>query len=448
MDAIANWFLYNRRRVLAWFKDDVFRRLFVNAGKLLSANAIAAVLGLVATVLTARALGPQQYGVFAVVLVYQLTVSRLVTFNAWQAIIKFGSEALHADDLPALRKLIKFGFTLDVTSAVVGTVLAVALSGPVISLLGWDRSIRSLLVLYSVLILFSPSGTPIGVLRLFDRFDLLSYIVVFSSIIRLAGVCWCFISKEGVWGFVLIYLIAGITGQFCQLIVSLWVLRGHGVGAFLGVPLCGVARRFPDLREYIWTAYADTSVRMFSREADELVIAGFTTPAALGVFKIAKQFARVLPRLVDPLYQSIFPELSRLWHNGEKERLVRFIKRTTFLVGVLGIAIWGFFVLCGGSLIRVTVGPEYASAYWVTVVYLFALVIALVSFSFTPLALSVGKPRTPLKSDLIATTLYFIVLVPLLGSIGIVGASIAYVLYFAVWVTIMLRDLRFVLGKE
>lgn len=87
MEAIADWFIHKHRRVLSWLQDDVFRHLFINAGKLLSANAIAAVLGLVATVLTARALGPEQYGVLALVLVYQLTVGKLVTFNAWQAVI-------------------------------------------------------------------------------------------------------------------------------------------------------------------------------------------------------------------------------------------------------------------------------------------------------------------------------------------------------------------------
>lgn len=55
MEAIAGFLTDFHHRVLSWFKDDVFRRLFLNAGKLLSANAVAAVLGLVATVLTARA---------------------------------------------------------------------------------------------------------------------------------------------------------------------------------------------------------------------------------------------------------------------------------------------------------------------------------------------------------------------------------------------------------
>jgi len=54
MEAIANWFIYNRRRVRAWFQDDVFRCLFINAGKLLSANTVVDVLAALVPLLILR----------------------------------------------------------------------------------------------------------------------------------------------------------------------------------------------------------------------------------------------------------------------------------------------------------------------------------------------------------------------------------------------------------
>ncbi len=442
MDAIANWFLYNRRRVLAWFKDDVFRRLFVNAGKLLSANAVAAVLGLVATVLTARALGPERYGVCALVLVYQLTVGKLVTFNAWQAIIKFGSEALQADDLPALRKLIKFGFVLDIGSAVVGTVLAVALSGPVISLLGWDQSVRPLLVLYSVLILFSLSGTPIGVLRLFDRFDLLSYTAVLSGLVRLGGVAWCFLTGQALFGFVLVYLVTGVIGQIYQVLASLWVLKKENLGGLFHERFGGIRSSFPGIWDYVWTTNVNSTIRMVSREADELIIAGLTTPAALGLFKVAKQFSRLLPRLIDPLYQSIYPELTRLWAGNRKRAFLSLIKRTTLVVGGIATVGWIAFLLCGQWLIAATVGTAYSPAYSVALLYLLAIVIATCAFSLQPSMLAVGLPRSSLKVQVAATAFYLVLLFPLVHILSIKGAALAYVSYYVMWSVFMLWSLR------
>jgi hypothetical protein len=61
VEALADWLLYNWNRVQGWFKDDVFRRLFLNAGKLLSAHSIAFVLGFVIAALTARFLEPNSW---------------------------------------------------------------------------------------------------------------------------------------------------------------------------------------------------------------------------------------------------------------------------------------------------------------------------------------------------------------------------------------------------
>jgi len=76
MEAMVNWLIGNWRRVWSWFQDDVFRRLFANAGKLLGANGIAAVLEFVVAILTARALRPENYGVLALILAYEATIKR------------------------------------------------------------------------------------------------------------------------------------------------------------------------------------------------------------------------------------------------------------------------------------------------------------------------------------------------------------------------------------
>jgi O-antigen/teichoic acid export membrane protein len=348
------------RRVSSWFKDDVFRRLFLNAGKLLSANMVAAALELLGVVLTARALGAEQYGILALVLAYQLTIRALVAFEAWQAIVKFGCEALQANDRPALRQLIKFAFTIDIASALAGVTIAMAAAGPVIQLLGWDQSVRPLLLLYSVLILFSLNGTPIGVLRLFDRFDLLSYTPLFKALVRLAGVAWCFVTAQGLVSFVVVYLVTGIVAQAYQIFAALWVLRQQGVNDVMRQPLGGIRRTFPGIWDYVWTTNLTMTIRLLSREADTLVIAGLTTPAALGLFRVAKQFSSVLPRFSDPLSQSIYPELARAWADRDRNQFLALIKRSTLFTSAVAFLGWIAFILAGHWIIQFTVGSRHS----------------------------------------------------------------------------------------
>ncbi|MCJ7588885.1 MAG: oligosaccharide flippase family protein [Candidatus Aminicenantes bacterium] len=416
--------------------------MFLNAGKLISANSIAAVLGLAAAALTARTLGTEKYGVLALVLVYKGSIGILVTFNAWQAVIKYGSEALNKNDRIGLQILIKFGFSLDIGSAVVGTILAMALSGPVINFLGWDQSVRFLLQLFSVLILFSLSGTPIGVLRLFDRFDLLSYTAVLSALVRLGGVAWCLLTRQSLFGFVMVYLITGIVGELYLVFASLWVLRQHHLGGFFIRPLRRLRQRFPNILDYVWTTNVHSTVRILSREADGLIIAGLTTPAALGLYKIAKQFSQVLTMLINPICDTIFPELSRLFAAGNKKAMRSLIKRSTFFVGSIAVCGWLVFIMLGNWLIIQAVGSEYQDSYRVAVWYMLALVIAIITFSFQPSMLALGLPRTSLKILVLATLVYFVLLVPLVNVLGIVGASLSYIFFYMVWSISMFISLR------
>lgn len=418
------------RRVFSWFKEDAFRRLFLNAGRLLSANGIATLLGFLVAALTARALGPEKYGVLALVLAYEATIGKLVTFNAWQAIIKYGTEALHVGDTAGLRQLIKFGFCLDIGSAVVGTILAMALAGPVVALIGWDQSVQPLVMLYSVLILFSLSGTPVGVLRLFDRFDLLSYTVVLNVLVRLGGVIWCLLTGQGLYGFVLVYLLTGIIGMLYQLFASLWVLRKQGVSGIPKQSLRGVRSRFPGIWDYVWTTNLNATIRMLSREMDGLVIAGLTTPTELGFFRVAKQLSSILPMLSDPLSQAIFPELARLWSKNEKGRFISLIKRVTFFTGIASLLGWLGFVVLGRGIIILVFGPAFQGAYLVTVIYMLALVVFLWGFTGVPSMLAIGLARQVFFTTLIATIIYFVLLFPLITTFGIVGASWAYVGFF------------------
>jgi O-antigen/teichoic acid export membrane protein len=146
--------------------------------------------------------------------------------------------------------------------------------------------------------------------------------------------------------------------------------------------------------------------------------------------------------LIDPLYQSIYPELARLWATGEKAEFRSLVKRTALLVGSMALVGWIGFAIIGRWAIVVTVGQPYQEAYLVAVVYMFALVIAVFTFSFHPSMLAMGLPGKSLRSLLLATAVYFMFLLPLVNILSILGAAISYVLFYVVWSGMMLRYLK------
>ena len=84
---------------------------------MLSGHLTAAALGLIALALTARALGPEQLGLLALIEAYARVVDRFIRVEPWQALIKYGADALEGDRPEDFRSLLKFGVLVDIGGA-------------------------------------------------------------------------------------------------------------------------------------------------------------------------------------------------------------------------------------------------------------------------------------------------------------------------------------------
>ncbi len=106
-------------------QDDILRHLLKNAGTLLSGNVTAAILGFISLSIAARALGRSQLGVLALIQAYVMVVDRLVNFQSWQALIKYGAESMVQKDSGKLAGFVKLSTILDASSALIGSGIAV-----------------------------------------------------------------------------------------------------------------------------------------------------------------------------------------------------------------------------------------------------------------------------------------------------------------------------------
>ena len=161
----------NLGRPSHWLKDDLLTRLFKNAAVLFGGNMLASLLGFASLALTARALGVERFGFLVLITTYVAIVDNLVNFQSWQAIIKYGADALEQIHEEDFKSLIKIGFLLDATTAVLATILAASGAWFVGQWRGWDEEIVIMAAMYSFTILFHISGTPTAILRLFDKFN-------------------------------------------------------------------------------------------------------------------------------------------------------------------------------------------------------------------------------------------------------------------------------------
>jgi O-antigen/teichoic acid export membrane protein len=427
----AYWRL--RKMALGWYRDELLRRLMKNASYLVSGNMVAAGLGLVALALSARALGPELLGVLALIEAYTSLVDRLIRLEPWQALIKYGADALERDRPDDFRSLLKFGVLVDAAGAGCGALVAIAFVAIVGPWLGWSEQTVHMAAIYSLSLLFQLAATPTAVLRLYDRFAVFAWLEVAAAAARAALFALAFLAGAGLWTFLLLAMVVHFARHFTLGLIAFRELRRQGHSGFRSAPIAGVGRRWPGIWTLMWSVKATNLIRRSTGDVDTLLIGAMLDTAAVGLYHVAKRLGQATLKVGVPLQQVLFPDLARLWARREIARLRRTVIQIDVIGGGLAAAVLACVALNIDLVLKLTVGPDYAGAALLVILQLIATTTTLFGTALRPALLSMGLEVRLLKVVIVATLSFYATLVVLLPLLGVVGASIAHIVLNTVW---------------
>ncbi len=419
-----------------WFSDIVFRRVFKNAGFLLSGKTVTGVLGLAYLSLAAHGLGVAQFGVLVLVQTYVQVITGLATFHSWQAVIRYGAISVEQDDTQAFQSLISFTTVLDVTGVILGAVIAwyaAPLIGPHV---GWSAEVVSYAQPYSLLILFTIVATPTGLLRLYDRFDILAWHVTITPALRLVGVGIAVVLEAPLWAYLLAWFIAGAAGGL--VLVALGWREGLRQGRLAGMrwSLQGVSRTHEGIWGFCLASNFHSSLQMVTGHMSTFLVGLVATPAAAGLFKVAREVATALTKPAELLTQSIYPEFARLGSVGEWAAFSGLIRRAALLAGGAGLAILVTMVVIGQPFLAIFFGEGFTEAYLALVLLVAAASITIAGFGFDPALYAMGRPGVPLRVNaVVVLCVYVPLLIVLTRSLGPTGAGLAMLISSALIVS-------------
>jgi O-antigen/teichoic acid export membrane protein len=228
-----------------------------------------------------------------------------------------------------------------------------------------------------------------------------------------------------------------IIGQLLLLGLGWRELHIQGLEGAYKAPIRDISAQHPGVWGFILTTNLNSSIRMTSRELDTMIVGSIVGAEGAGLFKIAKQIAAIPAMLSDPLYQAIYPDLSKLWARGDIRAFKQLIVRSGLVAGGGATIIWAGVILFGSFCIQLVFGAEYIGAQPVLVWYMLAMVIAIYGFPLQPAMLSMGRPKTTFWVHLLSTIAYFPLLFIFIEWVGLIGAGVAYVCYYLLWTFIM-----------
>ena len=414
-----------------WFTMGPLRLIFKNAGILLTGKSIAGLCNLGSLALAARALGPEVFGTLILIHTIVRLVIGISKFQSWQAVIRYGAVSLAAQRQQDFHKLVVFTVLLDAASALLGATVAILVASIIAPYFGWNDDVTSMAMLYGIVVLFSVTATPTGILRLFNRFDLLSIHAVISPGIRLIGASILYFVGIGLWGFLSVWFTAGVVGGITLIVMGWWELRKRGLIPPRNIPFRNVTQAHPGLWRFVFATNLQSSLELSTGHLTTLMVGWVLGPTAAGLFKIAKELSTVLSRAGGLLAESMYPELAKLSTQEENQTFRRVIVRSGLVAGSGATVIFLGMIVLGETLLQLTVGAEFIGAYPLFLLLVFAETIGAFGFGLNSAMYAIGRAGVPLQVNITATALYLPLLFFLLTPMNTVGAGIAFIIFSA-----------------
>ncbi|WP_260483969.1 lipopolysaccharide biosynthesis protein [Sphingomicrobium flavum] len=417
-----------------WLADRHFRSLLKNSGYLTAAKAVAGLASLATLAFAGRGLGLEQFGLLILIVSYAQAASGVSRFQSWQLIIRYGGGPLAKGDAQPLKDATGFAFALDVWSGLAGMLLAMGLLPLIGGWFGIPDSDIDLALAYCLIIPFLAAATPVGILRVLDRFDLLSIQSSIYPILRaiLIGIAWW----QG-WGLAGMLLIWFATELFGQLLPWWWGWRElkrkelhRGIRPTLR----------PTTLARAWNFALNVNVTISLKAAwgpvARLIVGGLLGPASAALYRVAASIADSAQKPADLFAKAFYPEVVRMDLKSARPWLL--LMRGVLVALAVGVLAFGLLAMAGEPIIRLAFGEEFVGAFPPLLVMAGVPLLILISFPLPPTLYALDKPSAPLIARAVGVAVFLALVAPLSAAYDLVGAAAAYLLGNVIMVAIMI----------
>lgn len=407
-------------------KDGLLGRVLANAGMLLGGRTLNAVISLGYMALAARSLGVANFGVLVLINTFAQFIGDVARFQSWQTVLQFGPAPLAEGRRADFQRVIRFGLVLDIVSAVGGVVIGVVgvlLFG---SMLGMPQDIAAPAALYAITIAFMVPATQIGLLRLFDRFGLLSVQAAISSLIRLIGGGVGFLIDAPVSFFLLVWGAGTLAGFIYVSVIAWQELRRRDL--LSGFSWTGpLTAGMPGAWRFAVATNASASVEVAFTHVATLAVGALLGPTDAGLWRVARQIADAMAKPARLLIPAMYPELAKLRASGGEAVMQRLALRVGVIGGGFATLLLLVAVFAGEPLLALVMGKDFASASQTMVWQVGAAVIGVWALPLEPMLVSMGRPGAVLQVRLVVAAVFLATLAPIVNTYGLPGAGAALV---------------------
>jgi len=389
----------------------------------IGSSAITIVSGFVRSVILARLLLPEDFGVIALAMFFLSITNQIGSFGLNQALIHRDADIQEASSTH---------FVLRVSLALV-VMLLTLLVAPLLTRLypSQPQMVSALIALSFLGIINAVNSTPSVLLLKELKFKYVAVLDVASSLAMTIGAPAMALAGFGFWSLVGEQAIAILVWT-----IGLWrILRPWQFSLKFNKEIAKWYFHFGS------SVFASSGLTFLLDQFDDFWIGTALGSAALGFYSRAYEFARYPRRIIaGPIMKVFFPAYAKLQH--DRLRLSKAYYRATSLIVRMGFLFSLVFVLVAPEFIRIFIGAK-----WLPMVFTFRLMIfyALLDplvVTSGHLITAVGQPQILTRIKAFQLLIFVPAVVILARYFGINGVAVAVDLMLVTGVVLILAQVR------
>lgn len=428
-------------------RNPLMQRVVRNSGYLFTGSTFSAALSMLQSILAARLLGVEVFGVLGTITVFASVVNRLTSFRMGELVVNYVGEFSAQGEPRKAAAAFKAAALAEAVSSLLAYALVVLLAPLGARYLAHDVSYTGLFSIYGVMLLAHlVAESAGGLLQHFDRFRFQAAVQVAQSVLTLLLIILASLAKAGLEAVVLAYL-AGKVMWALIISVGAWLEAGRRWGpGWWRAPLASISGQAGKMARFGISTNLTGTLTLVTRDSEVLWLGALSSPLQVGYYKVTLAILNLLLIPVQPLISTTYREVARevatrSWEN------VRYLLRSGSLIsGAYSLSAAAGLVLFGRWVVSLWGSEFLPQSYLALVILLLGVSAVNVFYWNRTVLLPLGMPEYPTKVTLAAAAakvLAIFMLVPRWGATGMAVTLSGFFLVTAaalVWKT--LREIR------
>jgi O-antigen/teichoic acid export membrane protein len=407
------------------------KKLFMNASWLFGGKTASGIFSAIQTVVIARILGVSDYGLLSLILAYVAVLNMFFDLKVWETATKYIGTYWETGEHDKARSMIKLSYILDIGSGVIAFIIAILSAKLISTYIIHSPQAYVFIWIYSIsLFVDTANSTSDAILRVFDRFKNIAFINSFQKFFRLIVVVALLYSGLGIKGVLYGFILASFVGFSVRMWLVMKTLKHNDLQGWLSADISLIRDQWKGIAWFLGnTSFIATLKTGNERYLGILILGYFAGKDAVAFYKIASSIASVVNRIVDPIYEAIYPELVKLASSNAIEDFKNMIKSTTKSLVLIIIPIGVIIIIFAEPIISLVFGKDYVPATSALRILAAAVLIIRCTFWINPALLSMGRPGLRTIMGVISTFIYLVLMFLLVPGYSYMGAAFAFLGY-------------------